>query len=426
MFRDSLNNENHFFRLSYLIVLISVILDIYYRFFVVNAYEHMGFALEIHPIKFLVAKTGLLFLLLISYLMFERSLMLYTIFLLLTFFFYLPNATLFSLSNASWKPFLSNLFFVSAFYTSVFVKIKTPQIRISARVADLILIALTLICIIPIVYSYRDRIVLSTLLLKDIYSTREVFSAKMSGGLNYLYHLSVKTILPVSLIHFLIRRKPYHVIGIFLILLYLYMISGNKIVYFNSFILILFYFFHYDYVRKLKLYFQFTIVALLIFPLFDFIFLENPILSGTFVNRFLFIPALLTQWYFDFFNGHPFYFAESHFFNHFFHSPYDMPVGYLISNTYLHTTDTYANNGVVSDGFMNLGLIGVVLFSFIVSGLFGVFHSLKLNSGYYGLYFSYIYMLLSAPLLSCFTTGGIFVFLLMAIFLLKNKQEATI
>ena len=72
---------------------------------------------------------------------------------------------------------------------------------------------------------------------------------------------------------------------------------------------------------------------------------------------------------------------------------------------------------------MNLGNLGVILFSIIVAGLFGIINSLKMNPGYYGLYFGYIYMLLSAPLLSCFITGGILLFLLMAIFVLNNTKS---
>ena len=150
---------------------------------------------------------------------------------------------------------------------------------------------------------------------------------------------------------------------------------------------------------------------------------EKPILSGTFVNRFLFIPALLTQWYFDFFEGKPFYFAESHLFNQVVNSPYYIPVGFLISKVYLHTTDAYANNGIVSDGFMNLGYIGVLLFSLIFSVVFGIFNSLNLNKGYFGLFFSIIYMILSVQFLSCFITGGILIFFILAVFLLRDNEQ---
>ncbi|MBK7964322.1 MAG: hypothetical protein IPK10_02705 [Bacteroidetes bacterium] len=193
--------------------------------------------------------------------------------------------------------------------------------------------------------------------------------------------------------------------------------------YFSIFIYLFFYFSHHDFVQKIIFYFQLVVAALFLFPLVDYlVFNPSPVLVGTFVNRFLFIPALLTQWYFEYFDGRPFFFAESHFFRLYFQSPFDLPVGFQISKVYLHTTDTYANNGVVSDGFMNLGIIGVILYSLIVALFFGIINSLKLNAGYFGLYFMYIYMLLSAPLLSCFITGGILVFFIMAIFI-NNKNE---
>ncbi len=426
MFRDNLNNEKHFFRLSYLIVIISFILDFYYRFFISKQYDQLGFELAINPFKYLIAKSGLLLILFISYFIFSRSLFLYSIYLLLVLFFYIPNSVIFSLADASYKPFLANFIFVALFYFSTHVKLKMPKIDVNPKITDWTLIALTVIMVAPIIFAYRSNVVFSTLLLQDVYSTREVFSEKMSGLLSYFYHLSVKTVLPITLIYFLIRKKNLLVLFYFIVLLYLYVISGNKIVYFNSFLILIFYFFHFDYVKKVNYFLVTLILALLIFPMIDYIFLDMPILTGTFVNRFLFIPALLTQWYFDFFDGRPFYFAESHLFNMFVKSPYDLPVGFLISKVYLHTIETYANNGVVSDGFMNLGFIGVPLFSLIVSGLFGVINSLRMNPGYFGLYFGYIYMLLSAPLLSCFITGGIFLFLLMAMFVLNNKKSQLI
>jgi hypothetical protein len=72
---------------------------------------------------------------------------------------------------------------------------------------------------------------------------------------------------------------------------------------------------------------------------------------------------------------------------------------------------------------MNLGYWGVAIFSFVFAALFGLFNSIKLHIGYYGLFFSYIYMILSAPLLSCFITGGILLFIFIGVFTLREKNR---
>ena len=417
--------QKGFIRSKILLLLLMVVLELYYHFLIVPEYAHLGFRSDFNGLNFLISKIALLALFLLSWLFYNRSQFLYTIYLLLIFFFYIPNAILFAFGGGEFAPFLSNLFFVSSFLLSVYIPIRLPVFNKITGYSSWILIGFSLLLLLPIVYTYRSSINLNTMLLKDIYETREVFSEKLSGLVNYFYHISVKTILPISLIFFMIRKKPVFIALYFFILLYLFVISGNKFVYFTSIILVYFYYVGKDYAAKIQYFFLFAFLLFLIFPLLDYGFIkaEKPILAGTFVNRFLFIPALLTQWYFDFFDGKPFYFAESHFFNQFVKSPYDMPVGFLISKTYLNTTDAYANNGIVSDGFMNLGYWGVGLFSLIFSALFAVFNSLKLHAGYYGLFFSYIYMILSAPLLSCFITGGILLFIFLAIFILREKDQ---
>jgi hypothetical protein len=414
-----------FIRLTILIVVVALILEVYYNLLIVPEFKHLGFNLNFNIVKYILSKFLLICLLALSFIIYSKSKFLYSIFLLLLFFFYIPNSILFSFANGALGPFFSNCFFVSTFALSIFVKIKLPVWSISQKHSSWILAAATILFTLPIIITFRSNIYLKTLLLKDIYETREVFSAKLTGVVNYLYHLSVKTILPVSLVFFMIRKKPVFIGLCLIVLLYLFVISGNKFVYFTSILLVFFYYVGKDYVSKINYFLLFTIILFIVFPIVDYAIIkaDKPILSGTFVNRFLFIPALLTQWYFDFFDGRPFYFAESHFFNNFFHSPYDMPVGFLISKTYLNTTDAYANNGIVSDGFMNLGYWGVGLFSIVFAALFGLFNSLRLNIGYYGLFFSYIYMILSAPLLSCFITGGILLFIFLSIFVLREKDS---
>jgi hypothetical protein len=416
--------SKEFIRLKVLIIIISVLLEIYYSYLIVPEYNHLGFNFDFNILKYIISKFGFVFLLYVSFIIYKKDKFLYSIYLLLVFFFYIPNAILFSYANGNFGPFLSNLFFVSAFVLSAIVNIKLPSFVVHVKYSSFIVLLTSLFFIIPIVLTFKTDIYLKTLLLKNIYETRELFSLKATGVVNYFYHFAVKTILPVGLIFFMIRNKPLFTLLYFIILIYLFVISGNKFVYFTSIILLYFYYVGKDYVSKISYFFLFTILLFLLFPLIDYGMIKatKPIFSGTFVNRFLFIPALLTQWYFDFFDGKPFFFAESHFFNRFFHSPYDMPVGFLISKVYLNTTDAYANNGIVSDGFMNLGYLGVGLFSIVFALLFSVFNSMKLHVGYYGLFFSYIYMILSAPLFGCFITGGILVFIFLGIFVLREKH----
>jgi hypothetical protein len=413
-----------FLILKALIAIIYIALEIYYNNLVAVTYDYMGFHADFNLSKYILTKVVFLLLLGLSYTIYSRNKFLYTIYLLLLFFFYIPNAILFSFSNISAGPFVSNIFFVCVFLITPYIKFTIPSVSIPNQYKGIALITLAVALLIPIIATFKFNFNLHTLFLSEIYSTREIFSEKLTGYLTYLYHFEAKTIIPVALVFFMIHKKPL-LIGLFiLMLLYLFVISGNKLVYFTPIIVIFFYYIGKDYISKITYFFIITLIMFALFPIIDnYITAPKPILTGTFINRFFFIPALLTHFYFDFFNGHPFHFAESHFFNLFVKSPYDMPVGFLITKVYWGAPTAYANNGIVSDGFMNLGYCGVALFSFIFAFLFSLFNSLKLHIGFYGIFFSYIYIILSAPLLTCIITGGILPFILIALTILNTKNK---
>ncbi|MCW8897452.1 MAG: hypothetical protein OQJ96_05730 [Flavobacteriales bacterium] len=410
-----------FLRLSVLLTIIYFFLEGYYHFFISDNFAYMGYLPDFSIINYIITKLVYVWLLFLSEKMYQRSKFLYSIFLMLVFFFYIPNAIMFAFSNTLIGAFVSNVFFVSFFSLSVYVNFKLPTLNIKANYKDTLILLLPLLLLIPIILTFKHNIYLKTLLLVDVYETRELFSEKLVGYLGYIYNFLVKTIIPVALIYFMIKKRLLFVGIMVLALMYLYVISGNKIVYFTTIILIFFYYLGFSYISKVSNFFIITLGLLVVTPFLDNLVFGAPILGGTFVNRLLFIPALLSQWYFEFFDGNPYYFAESTFFNQLVESPYDMPIGFLLTKIYWAEPTVYANNGIVSDGFMNLGYIGVVLFSIIFTALFTLFNSLKLHIGYFGIFFSYVYIFLSAPLLTVFITGGVLIFIVLC-FLVRNNN----
>jgi hypothetical protein len=390
---------------------------------IVPNYFYMGYVWQPNPVKYVTAKAILLFLLLFLNYFKKHSSFLFSIFLLLIFFFYIPNSILFSLSNYPFAPFWSNVFFVLTFLLTPLIKFKIPQTTTHPFIRSVVVLLIPILAILPIVYSFKLTINPKTLLLNEIYLTRQEFSKKIAGFNNYLYNFLVKTFIPVGIVYFLTIKRLSLAFLLSILLLYLYLISGNKIVYLTTILLILFFYAGKSFETKLSNFLLIILAVLILFPLVDSYCLTEPILTGTFVNRFLFIPALLTQDYFDFFKGNPLYFAETHFLNFFSQSPYNKPVGFLISELYFNAPDSFANNGIVSDGYMNLGYIGVVLFSLFFAFLFSLFNSFKLHTGYFGLFFSYIYIMLSAPLFTCLITGGIFLFISYCFTLLNNSSQ---
>lgn len=411
-----------FLRLKILLTLIYIALEIYYQYFISDNFRYMGYEPDLSIVNYIITKFIYIGFMMLSFRVYKNSRFLYAIFLLLLFFFYIPNAIMFSFSSTAIGPFVSNVFFVGLFSFTPYVRFNFGKLFQIKKRKEIAIIGLSLLLLIPIALTFKTDINLRTLMLQEVYETRELFSARMTSLLSYIYNLQVKTIIPIALIFFMIRKRLLLVGLMAIILLYLYVISGNKIVYFTTFILIFFYYLGASYVSKTSNFFIITLVLLIATPFVDNFLFHAPILGGTFINRFLFIPALLTQWYFEFFDGVPYFFAESNFFNQFVESPYDMPVGFLLTKIYWGEPTVFANNGVVSDGFMNLGYFGVILFSVIFSLTFSLINSFKLNKGYFGLFFGYVYMMLSVPFMSAYITGGILVFLLISLFLLRENE----
>ncbi len=407
------------FRIFLLLIINYLILELYYTFFISQYFIHLGYFFNFNLFKYIIVKLFFLILFGAGTGLYSSDKFLFCVYVFLLFLFYIPNAILFSLSNEQLGPYASNLFFVGLFSLSARVHFSLPSFSIDQKIKDGVVYVLVLL-VVPFLFIFKDTFNLKTLFLGEIYETRAVFSEKISGYLGYAYHLLVKTVLPLSTIYFLIKRNWIPLILIVFAQIYLYVISGNKVVYFSTFTLFLFHLLGSDFLSKTLNFFKFMLLCLIAIPLID-ITLNEPLLCGTFVNRMIFIPALLNQWYFDFFNGQPFYFAESHFFNHFVESPYEMPIGFLLTKIYWGQPTVYANNGIVSDGYMNLGYWGVIIFSVMFSILFRLFSAYKLHAAYFGVFIIYLFMFLSAPFLSCFITGGIILFIILAFFILQKQ-----
>ena len=382
----------------------------------------MGYVWDLNLFNYFTTKIVFLFLLIGSFNIYNQNKFLYTIYLLLIVFFYIPNSILFAFSNFPIGPFVSNVFFVSLFLLSPYIQFTIPNWSIPNKYKSIFLASVVLLLLIPIILAFGTNINLKTLLLSEVYETRELFSEKLKGLLAYLYNIEAKTIIPVALVFFMMHKRHYFIAACIFMLLYLYVISGNKLVYFTSISVVFFFYVGRTYVSKLSNFFLVIITAFILFPIIDTFILKTPLLAGTFVNRFLFIPALLTQFYFDFFNNNPLYFAESHFFKLFVNNPYDKQIGFILADVYWPSSGAYLNNGIVSDGFMNLNYWGVLLFSIAFTLLFSLFNSFKLDKGFYGIFFCYIYLFLSAPFLSLFITGGILIFIALSFTVLRQTK----
>jgi len=90
-------------------------------------------------------------------------------------------------------------------------------------------------------------------------------------------------------------------------------------------------------------------------------------ISDMIIRRIMFIPNLLSSYYFDFFMTHaPDYFRSSFMRQLGFVSPYEDKIGRIIGAYYLNSPTTNCNNGLVADAITNMGLIGILVMPLIL------------------------------------------------------------
>jgi len=398
-----------------------VSLEIYYNYFISVQFDYLGFKQDFSTLKFFENKLLYLVLVVVSMLTFYKSQFIYAIYVLLILFFFIPNAVMFECSNGIRGPIYSNFCLILIFLSIASFKLKLPTIVIPKKASSSIFIGFALIVLVPIAMVYKLDININTLILKEIYNTRSAFSLKETSMIKYLYNWEVKAIIPLLLVYLLIKGKKVQAFLVFLILIYLFVISGNKIVYMTSIITLFFYYVGNNYSSKIIYFLSGMFLILIILPIIDVFVLHTYLLRGTIVMRTFFFPSLLNVCYFDYFDNVSLYFAENSPFNMFFSSPLSDKSARIISMEYFQNSDMYANNGIVSDGFMNLGYLGVLVLSVLFGFIFLFFNSLHLSSKYFGVFLAFVFLFLSLPTFTVLMTGGVWIFALIAFFILRER-----
>ena len=206
-----------------------------------------------------------------------------------------------------------------------------------------------------------------------------------------------------------------------IILLYVFLIGAHKAILFGAVIIITFYFIPSKHLI--------TLVSLGVFSLFilghlSYIFTESCFISGLIARRVFFLPALLDVYYFDFFKGDPLYWSGG-VLSSIFEYPYQLAPQYLIGSEYFDRPEMSANNGIISDGYANLGWLGVILNLTTISLIFSFLNALRINSRFFGVFLLFFFSILSSYLPTVLLTHGGLILLFLSQFILKDTIGQT-
>ena len=143
------------------------------------------------------------------------------------------------------------------------------------------------------------------------------------------------------------------------------------------------------------------------------------------LRRLFFIPILVCDNYFSFFDGNPLYLSHS-VLGHWIDYPYDLEPSRVIGQVmYGSEAVTNCNTGVLGDGFMNFGHIGAILFVALCALYIRIECAVMDNPRFFGLVALLVYTFLNSALFTTLLTHGGLVLLLASLFFIPKGKEAT-
>lgn len=280
-----------------------------------------------------------------------------------------------------------------------------------------LLLTLTTIGVIPYLIVYGPYINLKNLFLMDVYQTRFKMASISNPYFGYTYSVFTKIIIPLIIVFSLeLKKKVWLLVGVLYLILF-YLFGAHKTVYAGLFVVLMFY--RFSYTQSVKFMVKYSSILIVLVVFLAFVGYDYPwILS---FRRVHLIPTLLDICYLDFFHDNYLFWSES-VLKSFVDYPYDVRATNLIGEFYFRRPDMSANNGFISEGYMNFGSWGVLINVIVVSIYFSVLNSLNIPAKYFGLFVLTMFSFSSSPVFTVFLTHGGFALLLASIFLLNKKR----
>ncbi len=323
-------------------------------------------------------------------------------------------------------------FFIFLF-TSIFHIYKKKNIHIvpiRGKVAKWLLYGLFFLLAATVVYvSGRYTGFRFNFSLSNVYSLREdAESYSLPTVISYIYSWS-RRLFPIYTVFFYTEKKRTMFWLSIAIQLLNFGIEGSKSVFFLMICAVILCHFSTNRVNRINKYLligvsSLTFLATIMYRLFD------SLSVGSLLNRrLMYVPVLLSSYYFDYFTVRTPDFFKGSFLRLFgFHTDYPELVK-VIGRVYAGLPDTNCNNGLISDAMTNLGYFGILIFPVIICFVLSLLdNSSEYNDSRIGLLIAVniSYSLMNATFFTALLTHGILVMIIMAFLIREYKIHSKI
>jgi hypothetical protein len=382
-------------------------------------WSYMGFAFDYSSdkfIMFIITMPYLFFLYRINSDNFTKA-----IFIAITLFYYFPVFIYYQFNNsASIDTVLAILIFLSV-YAATF-RIIRPKIVPTKKTKNLYRGLILLTCIIMLLFSpYID---IGVLFSSDVYAIRLFFrEADTPVYLGYLFGIMSRVVLPFFIVYSLITKSHTLLALSLLSLLAMFSMGALKSVILGAALVIIFYFGS-SYKDKISI-ILIGVVILFASSILEEFLLDTYLINDYFTRRVFFLPAMLQSEYFNEFELNHTLWMHTSFLSYIFdENIFNKPITFYVGEDVMGIKGHNASIGLITEGFVSYGHLGVFLHAFIFS-LFLVFmRSFNFRHEYFGIIFIYLYIARTSFIFPLMASHALlFLIIFSWIFMSERKQN---
>lgn len=354
----------------------------------------------------------------------------------LYFILFLPSSTLFAFNAITeefyikWLSIFFFIFLIFNFPLKLIFSNKNFKFNINYIPRFLLYFVLLSIFVIYL-FTFGSEINFNLLSLagEEIYAKRSEVSSTRSGlGIfNYLFSNIQTIILPLLLAIAIIKKDSLFLLCVILLYIFIFLVTSYKSIIFAPFLIIVSFFtiFNNKDDRKFVISFAFYFLLFLILSFIVDLVLDFKPMNFILVRRMIFLPTLLSSYYFDFFELSGFTnFTDLPLMHYFTHNSFDYIIPKIIGEYYYNRTDMYANANFVADAYSKFGVISVLLFSLVLRLICLIMDTFSYNKSPFLLFSIYIIPIISltnASLTVSLFTHGMFIATLLSLLIIEEN-----
>lgn len=396
----------------------------YYRFVYQNYYYLMGFDFIAAPVSIIA---GFFMLAIITVVMFfspREDTGSYAVSMIVALLFCLPSIVMYQFGRITPYVAIYSMLFLFLLRTPFLAVVRWNMRSIPVKYQRFVLPVIALLCLLPFPLAYGlDGIDLSLFTMgEETYEVRAALASKETLLTAYLMGPLRMVLLPMVVVYGLmdIRRNWWMALLGVASMLFLYLLNPQKSIFFGLFVVLAMYAFR-SYYAKAGMILYGLAAACLVAAVLN-VATGHLMAESIVLRRLFFIPAIVSDNYFTFFEGHPMLLSHS-FLGHWFDYPYQLEPSRMIGEMMYNRAETNCNTGIVADGFMNFGHLGALFFVAIGAFFIRIVDGQLGDPRFFGLLALLVYTFLNSALFTTMLTHGGLVLLLAVCFLIPQNTE---